>query len=270
MNTKSQNQNSLLFPQSRRHVFFMILGLCLGSFHAISSASVEEPFDLGAEVTRYKERYRLTDTSSKLIDNAGNGFEYLYGLRNTRVVLHGVYYRGGGNNSNNKYGKKDNMNPLPAVGLDNLCREGFAKSFYFYPDRYDEAEPRHTCEERLTGSRHVMTYHQATAMKAENHPRLLEQIFRRIRGEIAGPIYGHCWNGWHASGLIAALTLRQFCDYTAAQALTYWEKNTDGNHQGFKTVRRMISEFKPYPQWAISNAEKRLICPDFSQGSDTD
>jgi hypothetical protein len=39
---------------------------------------------------------------------------------------------------------------------------------------------------------------------------LLETIFAAIKDSEMGPIYMHCWNGWHASGYISALSLRQF------------------------------------------------------------
>ena len=46
----------------------------------------------------YKDLYGVECVEEKITDNRGNGFEDLYGTRNFRVILHGVAYRGGGNN----------------------------------------------------------------------------------------------------------------------------------------------------------------------------
>ena len=50
------------------------------------------------KINEYKLRYKVNCVQDKITDNRGNGFEDLYGTRNFRVILHGVAYRGGGNN----------------------------------------------------------------------------------------------------------------------------------------------------------------------------
>ena len=50
-------------------------------------------FDLKAQTDFYRQRYGLKNPYDKLVDNLGNGYENLYGIRNLRVVLHGIYYR---------------------------------------------------------------------------------------------------------------------------------------------------------------------------------
>jgi hypothetical protein len=86
--------------------------------------------------SEYRTRYRLSDARQKLVDNQGNGFSLLYGTRNFRSVLNGVYYRGGANNYYHKTNKRDNMNPLPTDGLQNLCEEGFSTALYLYSANY--------------------------------------------------------------------------------------------------------------------------------------
>src|SRR5262245_4773224 len=83
----------------------------------------------------YHQRYGRTDVYSKVVDNHGDGFEDLYGLRNVREVLKGVLYRGGGNNLYHRDPamRRDNRNPLPDDGVTNLCEEGFHQAIYLYP-----------------------------------------------------------------------------------------------------------------------------------------
>lgn len=71
----------------------------------------------------------------------------------------------------------------------------------------------------------------------------------------------HCWNGWHASGLVSSLALRQFCDMSGKDAVAYWNQNTDGNNgSGYDSIRQRIIDFKPLSQYKITDKEKRLIC----------
>src|SRR4051812_16425061 len=71
----------------------------------------------------FQQKYNLPNSSAKLVDNYGNGYEDLYGTRNVRAVLSGILYRGGANNYYHKVEPRDNHNPLPDDGLENLCKE---------------------------------------------------------------------------------------------------------------------------------------------------
>jgi hypothetical protein len=179
------------------------------------------------------------------------------------VVLHGIYYRGGANNRYHRSNQRDNRNPLPSDGLTNLCEAGFSGAVYFYTRNFSTAPDSVACETALGASTQPSTlkYQQRTAMDQRNHHGLLQQIHSRIRGETRGPLYGHCWNGWHASGLIASLALRQFCDWGADEALRYWETNTDGHDRGYQSIKKMIRTFKPHVDLAITPEERALICP---------
>lgn len=85
-------------------------------------------------------------------------------------------------------------------------------------------------------------------------------IYQRIKGKIDGPLYGHCWNGWHASGYVASITLKQFCGYTDQQALDYWIKNTDGDNN-YEKIKQKVKSWKPLEKYKISSSESALICP---------
>ncbi|KHD89162.1 MAG: hypothetical protein OM95_04900 [Bdellovibrio sp. ArHS] len=214
-------------------------------------------FSIEKEAQKYKDRYELTDTFAKLTDNRGDGVEELWGTRNFRVVLHGVMYRGG---ANNKYlnPSRNNVNPLPTVGLNNLCKEDFGASVYLYSENYSTAPKSVTCQ-NTSHQTHTLQYKQYAA--AGENEAILQMVYNRIKGKLNGPIYAHCWNGWHSSGLIAGMALKQFCGWSNDKVDAYWVKNTDGNSSGFTTIRNRLKAFKPYVKFSITAAERAAICP---------
>jgi len=215
-------------------------------------------FRLDEEVKKYKLRYNLDDTSTKLTDNKGQGDEELYGTRNFRVVLQGVFYRGG---ANNKYlnPPRSNVNPLPTVGLNNLCKEDFSAAVYLYAENFSSAPKSVTCKDSSQHDNKLQYKQYAAYGEAE---KILAMIYDRIKGKLSGPIYAHCWNGWHSSGYISAVALKQFCGWSNAKADAYWVANTDGNSSGFTTLRNRIRDFKPLVKYSITAAERALICPE--------
>ncbi len=214
-------------------------------------------FRLDQEVSKFKNRYQLNDLNTKLTDNKGVGLEELWGTRNMRVVLHGVMYRGG---ANNKYLQpaRSNVNPLATVGLDNLCREDFGAAVYLYSENFVTAPRSVNCTNTAHQPQSLQYKQYAAAGEKE---KILDLVFKRIKGDLNGPVYAHCWNGWHSSGLISAIALKQFCGWTDAQADAYWVKNTDGNSDGFTTLRKRIKDFTPLAKYKITAEEKSLICP---------
>lgn len=209
----------------------------------------------------YRERYALKSATQKLVDNYGRGNESLYGVRNFRAVLNGIYYRGGANNVYHRSNKRDNMNPLPDDGLQNLCEEGFGTAIYLYSKNYSTA-PKNTRCRTFENVDNDLNYHQASVLNGNAQiKRVLSLIYDHIRDPRLGPIYAHCWNGWHASGLAAATALRQFCGFSAEQAVQYWNQNID-KHEVGEGVRRRIRQFVPYPEFQISEEEKKAICPN--------
>lgn len=211
------------------------------------------------EVEKWQKEIPLNDPYQKMVNNTGDGDPSLYGTRNFRAVLTGVYYRGGGNNYYLKPRPRENMNPLPEVALKNLCQKGFAQSFYFYSNNFKTASPSTSCLAHGQGNR--LEYKQITALRASSPSILMQEIYKRIKGQTPGPIYGHCWNGWHASGYIAALALQQFCHWSKNESLQYWIQNTDGNNHGYYTIKNGIQNFKIIPALEISDTERQLICP---------
>ena len=86
---------------------------------------------------KYINRYNLNCLNDKLVDNRGEGYDSLYGTRNFRPILHGIAYRGGANNYYHKQNKRNNKNPMPMDGLENLTEEGFSKVMYLYTTNFD-------------------------------------------------------------------------------------------------------------------------------------
>lgn len=200
------------------------------------------------------------DLMDKITDNHGDGYEPAYGTRNMRVVLHGVMYRGGSNNSYNKYGKRDNQNPMPKLGLDNLCKEGFGNVIYLYTTNYQPYQT--TCVNRW-GKTQELKFEQITvAGSSSGIKKILDKVYHVIVDKVSSPIFSGCWNGWHSSGLAAATALMQFCEFTNAEALQYWIDGTGSvaNSQ-YPSIRKQIKDFVPYAEYKINKQTQTLICP---------
>lgn len=238
----------------------MVVLLLLG-FLFFDSARAQS---IAPSIEYYEKRYPLHDVYSKLVDNHGDGFEALYGVRNFRKVLSGVVYRGGGNNAFNKNHRRSNANPLPSEGLRHLCQEGFSTAIYLYEQNYASAPHDVSCQS-VFGGRNELSYEQFSPLSGQHGVRdILKIISLRLRSSSdQSPIYLHCWNGWHASGFISAVTLRQFCGWSGRQAVAYWDRNTDGNNgsSGYEKIRQKIRDFTPYPELAIDEETRAKVCP---------
>lgn len=241
-------------------ILFLSIALFFAQLAAPAISFSHEATVVGGD---YRQRYALPTASAKLVDNHGNGHDDLYGTRNFRAVLNGVYYRGGANNVYNKHQRRSNMNPLPNEGLTNLCQEGFTQAVYLYTERYSSA-PKITKCRTFEGNENTLEYLQISPLNFNiaDLERLHGLIYEHIRAPRLGPIYAHCWNGWHSSGYAAATALRQFCDFTAEQAVQYWNANTDGNNgASYNGIRNKIRAFVPNPAWTLSPEEKTTLCP---------
>lgn len=214
-------------------------------------------FNLSEEVKYFDLRYELNSLNEKLTDNKGIGSVELYGTRNFRVVLPGVLYRGGANNTYMNP-PRANINPLPTVGLKNLCEENFSTAVYLYSENFSAAPKSITCQNAVHHP-NILKYKQYAA--AGENEKILELVYQRIKGKLNGPIYTHCWNGWHSSGLISGMALKKFCGWSDSRVDAYWVKNTDGHYAGFESIRSKLRKFKPYARFAITAAERALICP---------
>jgi hypothetical protein len=253
--------------QNRKQALFLVPGIALGSTYptlTLSCASVTRPESLSeiAASTAPRDPYGLTSLTEKRVDNRGQGHEPLYGTRNFRAVLAGRLYRGGANNRYHRDSPRDNRNPLASSALKNLCEEGFESAVYLYSTNFSSAPTKVDCVRRGDAKPNTLIY-QSLSPYRESHVReMLVATQTRLRQPSAGPAYFHCWNGWHASGLISAYALRQFCGMSGAQAVRYWDLNTDGNHRdpAFEKLRKQIRDFVPYSDLVLAPREKEAFC----------
>lgn len=220
-------------------------------------SSVAQNSEIIQRIRAYKEKYKAICAGEKITDNRGNGYEDLYGTRNMRPILHGVAYRGGANNFYHRSDKRDNHNPLPQDGLQNLCEEGFSKAVYLYSTNFKESPKTVICN----GKSDTIKYEQNSGMARETQRKIMTDVYNVIIGKTDGPIYFHCWNGWHQSGYVSSMILRQFCGISSQEALDYWIANTDGVNKGYENVKKRVLEFQPFDDFKISEEIKKEICP---------
>ncbi len=256
LNPDSINKDTLLTPEE-----LMLLDL----------PEICPPFDFLQEIycpdfllssSYFKARYQEKDLLYKIVDNKGNGFDNLYGTRNLRPILHGVAYRGGGNNYYHKENKRKNSNPLPNDGVDNLCKEGFSNSIYLYRTNWESAKKKSECK-CVNNSKNNLTYSQYDYFEESHVYEMMKLVYESATDKHSGPVYLHCWNGWHASGYMSAIILKQFCGYSDLNAISYWDLCTDGTNTSprYNSIREKIKAFTPYPEFILKDSIGNKICP---------
>jgi LysM repeat protein len=206
-----------------------------------------------------RDMFGLDSAHRRLVDNRGAGYPPLDGVRNFRVVLNNTVYRGGGDNRFLRDQEKNAMmNPLPYHGIDNLRKSGFSEAIYLYPSKFDQKYPNEKVDSLAS-----------LGFAYSSQPNLTEEMVRNYFGHIMerilypekGPIYIHCWNGWHQAGLLSAYTLMQFCGLTNGQALEYWEVCASPHNKGYSRLKTKISTWEPYPEFMITEDQQKRICP---------
>ena len=135
-----------------------------------------------SKVNTYKLKYKVNCVQDKITDNQGNGFEDLYGTRNFRAILHGVAYRGGGNNYYHRTDKRNNKNPLPMDGLNNLLENGFSTSVYLYRENFEIAPPFLTHKK----SEDTLQYYQLGGNSLSSRDSILMLTYNSIVHENIG------------------------------------------------------------------------------------
>lgn len=218
----------------------------------------------------YKERYGETDLMYKVTDNKGNGFDSLYGTRNMRPILHGVAYRGGANNYYHKIDKRKNQNAIPLDGMHNLCQEGFSAGVYLYRQNFENSPLGDTCN-CVDDGWNKFDYYQYDYYDSIHVYKMLKLTYDAATNPEVGPVYLHCWNGWHASGFISGVILKQFCGFSNWDAVNYWDLGTDGANTSprYQTQRERIKKFQPYPEFMISDSLKECMCPPMPEHIDS-
>ena len=204
--------------------------------------------------------FGLDSVQTKLVNNKGIGPEDLLGIRNMRVVLHDILYRGGSNNFYRREAepKTYNSHPLPPWGINNLRQVGFGGAIYLYSKYFEEDYPEPVLDSLFDLG---FNYSCQPDLNRDVVFTFFEEINALIQSEKKEPLYIHCWNGWHQSGMLSAFTLMQFCGLNNQQALKYWEQNTDGAFKGYPHVKSEILKFKPFDEFKTDSLTRARICP---------
>ncbi len=235
-------------------IYFILLFAFVLNSNSIDFNTLED------KVSYYKTIFDVNCLNEKITNNKGDGNDSLYGTRNMKPVLHGIAYRGGANNFYHKDSKRDNHNPLPEDGLTNLCKYGFSEAVYLYQTNFKESE------KEFTVNNNTLEYTQNSLNTPNEIKNMLLKVKEIIDNPMEGPIYLHCWNGWHQSGFAGATILMQFCDFTNLMAYEYWMENTDGVNKGYENVKNRVKLFKPFDDIKIDKKTKKLICPCINKG----
>jgi hypothetical protein len=168
------------------------------------------------------------------------------GIRNLKTVIPGALYRAGG---------LGGSRPLSAEALSALCREGFSQVVYLYPEGFRPTAP---VECRLADGRpNRLVYKQLGFQFPADKRQVLGIVHDVLNQPEAGPVLVHCWNGWHASGEIAANALVQFCSqyWSPAESSAYWNRN----QTGLPLVRR-VAKFRAFEDLRIAPAMENAVC----------
>jgi hypothetical protein len=241
-----------------------IAGAPTASVEVEPAPAPEPPPPVALAGAPLRHRYALGNARQTLTGDRGAGYDELYGTRNVRAVLNGVFFRGGANNAFHRGSKRSNKNPLPPDGLVNLCRQGFGSAIYLYPTNFETAEHSTSCQ-TVDGVEHTLAYSQFTTQhyKRSDLRVIFGMISDAIREPERGAVYAHCWNGWHASGYVAAVALRQFCGFTGPQALRYWTVTAKGAGRAeHDDTKQRIEKFKPFEEFTLTDEQKALLCPE--------
>lgn len=162
-----------------------------------------------------------------------------YGLQNFKTVMPGALYRGGSTGG---------RNPMNDSALQGLCEDGFSTAVFLYG--------RGSSDRNMSCSRGNTSYKNISMSKDK---KILGLIYNAIQNG-SGPVYVHCWYGVHASGYIAAVALRQFCGYSAEQAVSYWNASVPKSIR-YPKVQNQIRNFVPDPGMRLSGGQASKYCP---------
>ncbi|MEY3850995.1 MAG: hypothetical protein RJA38_1436 [Bacteroidota bacterium] len=219
---------------------------------------------IGGAASAQKDMFGLDSVQTKLVNNKGLGPDSLLGLRNMRVVLYDILYRGGSNNFYRREAepKTYNSHPLPSWGIDNLRKAGFGGAIYLYSKNFGTDYPEPVLDSLFDLG---FNYSCQPDLNSDVVFTFFEEINTLIQAKKKEPLYIHCWNGWHQSGMLSAFTLMQFCGLTNQQALKYWEQNTDGAYKGYPHVKSEILKFKPFDEFKTDSITRARICPCMSE-----
>jgi hypothetical protein len=167
-------------------------------------------------------------------------------IKNEQKILGGLLSRGG----------VMRRQPLSHTDLTNLCERGFTKAYTLYGGANKTVE----C------SRGTIEYHGS---KDFRQPADMNRILEAIHASFSSQekTFVHCNNGAHASGFVAAISLRTFCGMSADRAIAYWDRTLNGyplqepNRSG---LMKRIRNYQVRPELELNAGQKQAFgCPNF-------
>lgn len=185
------------------------------------------------------------------------------GFRKPKAALKGVLYWGGVDGGDGRI-----TTPMTNAGQMALCEAGFSRAFFVYgnPDKIVN------CRGNSMAYSIVRQPNQAKP----NSPNLYEFLqavhLAATSDGAVGPVYMHCRYGVHASNTLAAIALRQFCGWSAAEAVEHWDRighipdpqnkalSAAGKHEN----RQKIVNFVPYKDLLLPEEIKKTVCFRFN------
>jgi hypothetical protein len=165
--------------------------------------------------------------------------------RNVKTVIPGLLYRGGA---------AGGMVPLTQEALKGLCEAGFSLAVYGYTEGFRGTQ-QIQCTDSISGQQNMLTYIAGEASELAFEKDVMNRIQTVVANPNAGPVFVHCWNGYHASGELASFALRQFCGWSGPAATAYWSRN----QQGAAPISR-IGKFNPNPALGIAKEDRAVLC----------
>lgn len=236
------------------------LGIALLTIYSIGYSQTSSLKDTNnTPLLTLVDEFGFSSIEKRVVDNKGRGDERFSGVRNFRVVLYDILYRGGGNNLHLKdtIPKYYLWNPMPLYSLRQLQSQGFNQATYLYSHNFDYWYPKH----RLDSLREAEFSYKCEPKLDVYLKAFFGEVVVRAKQQDTGKMLIHCWNGWHQAGMLSAFTLMQFCDFTNEQALKYWETCTDGNHKGYTKVKERILNYTRDPFYNFNASQKESHCP---------
>lgn len=203
-------------------------------------------------MTHASDRLDELDNQTSLTQVMNSKNYGLNGIRYLRPVLPGLLYRGGGP------GGKVELNHST---LQSLCESGFSTAIYLYPEGFSGT--KHVACSSQKHSQQSLSYEQ-TGFRGNSDRYQALKMIRDAAINNSGPVFVHCWNGWHASGELSAIALIQFCGWEGEEAANYWKSNIgdQGNVGKYgKIMHTYIAGFTPFNDLKLPEELKRKYCP---------
>lgn len=192
--------------------------------------------------------FALFLTTSALADSLFQTGVSAHGLRDFREVMPNVLYRGGART------KQHDVNaPMTGDQQEALCEQGIGDAFYLYSTGMNGPTVKSCANGQMN--------YAYKSWEGSGRDVVLRTIYNSIKNN-GKPVFVHCWYGIHATGAVAALALRQFCDMSAETAVEYWKVGIAKQLQ-YQKVIDQIRAFQPNPSMHLTEEEKGRVCPRF-------